>query len=208
MERRQVISFAKTMAAAALLALLFRFVDWRESFRTIMDIRLPYIAVLLLISFVMNGISCLKWQLFLTARGVKTSFLQLFRLYLVGYFFNNFMPGSVGGDVVRGMELGRETSSRSNSYGSVFLERLTGFIALIAAAIAAAAINPAVVRTRALWVVIGLLAIVLVGAIAFLASKRIQDLSLRMLDYVPWRSGVEKARRFLDVVFFFRDKRR
>lgn len=196
------------MAAAALLAVLFRIVDWRASLQTILQIRIPYIGVLLLISFVMNGVSCLKWQLFLTARGMKTSFIQLFRLYLVGYFFNNFMPGSVGGDVVRGMELGREINSRSNSYGSVFLERLTGFIALVAAAIAAAAINPTVIRTTALWVVIALLGLVLFGTVAFLVSRRLQDLSVWLLKYVPWRSVAEKARRFLDVVFYFRDKPR
>ncbi len=199
----------RVAVSVLLLALLVRFVDWRACLKTLAGIRLPYVALLLGISFAMIHVSCLKWRLFLRSRGQETPIGQLIRLYLVGYFFNNFMPGNVGGDVVRGFALGREIRSRSDSLGTVFLERFTGFIALIAAALVAAVANPWVVRgTPALGVFLAVMAATLMGMVAFLVSRRAQERVLGWLPRLPWARVAEKARRFLDVVFFFHDKPR
>ena len=40
----------------------------------------------------------------------NASTFQLSKLYYIGLFFNNFMPGSVGGDVVRIYYLGKTTN--------------------------------------------------------------------------------------------------
>ena len=53
------------------------------------------------------------------------------RLYYIGLFFNNFLPGSVGGDLVRIVYLGKITDV-SRATASVAVERLTSGVALIA----------------------------------------------------------------------------
>lgn len=195
----------KLGVAVALMGVLVWKVDWQESLRTLLGISIPWIPVLLLISVVLNLLSCIKWQLFLRARGNEVPLLRLFGLYMVGYFFNNFMPGSVGGDVVRGYVLGRELGSQSSSFGSVFLERFTGFIALLGMALLAAAVNPGVLRTRGLMVFMGLMACLFIGMIAFLLLKPVQRIFIRVLGFLPEKLA-GKLRKFLDVVFFFQDK--
>jgi len=197
----------KLGVSVALMAFLVWKVDWQESLRTLLRISIPWIPVLLFISVILNLLSCVKWQLFLRERGNEVPLWRLFGLYMVGYFFNNFMPGSVGGDVVRSYVLGRELKSQSSSFGSVFLERFTGFIALLGMALLAAVVNPAALKTRALVMFMVLMAFLFAGMIAFLLLKPVQQLAMYMLGLLPEKLA-GKLRKFLDVVFFFRDKPR
>ena len=45
-----------------------------------------------------NFTACLQWKLLLEKQDVKLGYGHLLKLYYVGLFFNNFMPGNVGGD--------------------------------------------------------------------------------------------------------------
>jgi uncharacterized protein (TIRG00374 family) len=75
-------------------------------------------------------ISSYRWQLLLSAKGVHVSLSQLFAYYMIGMFVNNFMPGSVGGDVVKSYRLFRRTKEMEIAVVSVFLERFTGLLGL------------------------------------------------------------------------------
>src|SRR3989344_4860306 len=46
-----------------------------------------------------------RWIILLQARGFQIPLSYGFSLYLIGMFFNHALPGSVGGDVVRGYYL-------------------------------------------------------------------------------------------------------
>jgi hypothetical protein len=52
-----------------------------------------------------------KWQVLLRAQGVRIPFGALLEFQFVGFFFNNFLPANVGGDVMRGYGLARYTGS-------------------------------------------------------------------------------------------------
>ena len=75
-------------------------------------------------------ISSYRWKVLLEARNVHVPLRELFSFYMIGMFANNFMPGSVGGDVVKSYHLFRTTSDVKIAAVSVFLERFTGLIGL------------------------------------------------------------------------------
>lgn len=58
----------------------------------------PFVLALLCLA-VSNFTACLQWKLLLERQGVHLTYGRLLKLYYVGLFFNNFMPGNVGGDV-------------------------------------------------------------------------------------------------------------
>jgi len=58
----------------------------------------PFVLALLCLG-VSNFTACLQWKLLLERQGVHLTYGRLLKLYYVGLFFNNFMPGNVGGDV-------------------------------------------------------------------------------------------------------------
>lgn len=81
-------------------------------------------------------VSSIRWQ-YLIMR--KIGLKRLFPLYLIGSFFNNLMPGIIGGDAVKAYYLGKElkqgpnqsASKISMAIASVFMDRYIGFISLL-----------------------------------------------------------------------------
>jgi len=76
------------------------------------------------------GVSALKWGVLLRSRGHDLSIRRLTRHYLVGLFFNNFLPTSVGGDVVRAYDAGRDLNDTPEGAASVVAERLIASVGL------------------------------------------------------------------------------
>lgn len=89
-----------------------------------------FLSLALLLQLGGVALSSAKWSIILQARGHKQPFIWLTRTYLVGQFANNFLPTGVGGDAVRAVQLGRRIGSYSQSSASIFVDRLTGFLAL------------------------------------------------------------------------------
>lgn len=84
-------------------------------------------------------ISTLRWQVLLRARGAELGFWHLFKLYMIGMFANNFLPGAAGGDAVKVLGLYGARRPGDLAVASVLVERFLGlaalgFIGLIASA--------------------------------------------------------------------------
>ena len=56
---------------------------------------------------------------------------RLFPLYMIGAFFNIFLPGIVGGDVVKIYYLYKETQKGAQALASVFMDRYLGYTGLM-----------------------------------------------------------------------------
>jgi uncharacterized protein (TIRG00374 family) len=61
----------------------------------------------------------LKWYILLQAQGIQVPFRAVLGYTYVGFFFNNFLPANVGGDVVRGYGLARYTEQGAEAAVSV-----------------------------------------------------------------------------------------
>ena len=139
---RHLGTLLRVLASALLMGLVIRRVDWEEFAATVRAARPFYLAMSLLVSPLLVLISAWKWQILLRARALSPGLATCYRLYLVGYFFNNFLPTNVGGDVVRGYILGRRQGNRAAVMASVFLERFTGVSALVVMALLALPFGP------------------------------------------------------------------
>jgi uncharacterized protein (TIRG00374 family) len=96
-------------------------------------------------------LSAYRWQLLLRAKDVHVGLVQLFSFYMIGMFVNNFLPGSIGGDVVKSYHLFRRTRELEIAAVSVFLERFTGLIGLTLIALIALAIGHREVNSPLVW---------------------------------------------------------
>jgi uncharacterized protein (TIRG00374 family) len=84
---------------------------------------------LALLLFLLNVlIRSYRWYILLDALGERPPFGQLVYLYLVGFFFNNFIPSGFGGDVVKVISLRQERGRGTEALSSVIMDRLTGLI--------------------------------------------------------------------------------
>jgi uncharacterized protein (TIRG00374 family) len=88
----------------------------------------PFVGVLFLINTVL---SAQKWQLLLRSDGVHIPLSTLTVTYLVGSFYNMFLPSNIGGDSYRIYDIAKKSKQAVRSVASVFADRLSGFLALV-----------------------------------------------------------------------------
>jgi uncharacterized protein (TIRG00374 family) len=82
-------------------------------------------------------ISAYRWQILARVQGDDIPLIYLVKSYLVGTFFNNFLPTRFGGDIVRIWDGSKFSRSIVKSSAIVAVERLTGIIVLFVFALAA-----------------------------------------------------------------------
>jgi uncharacterized protein (TIRG00374 family) len=89
--------------------------------------------LLLGLCFMVGGVvvSSWKWRAILLVDNVDCPLRVLFKIYLIGIFFNNFLPTSIGGDAIRGYYLSRQCGSSVVGVSSILAERMSGFFVLL-----------------------------------------------------------------------------
>jgi len=77
-------------------------------------------------------LSTVRWKILLAVQGINMTWLRTWQLFMIGMFFNLFMLGSTGGDVVKMFLTMREApDKRGAALLSVFIDRVIGMMALI-----------------------------------------------------------------------------
>lgn len=120
----------KFVISIVLMIGLVVYVGGSEVLNVFLSLDWFYIALLVLMSWVLIYVSCLKWQLFIKHQNKQVSVFYLMRLYTIAYFFNIFAPSSLGGDALRSYKLGKFLGSQADAFAATFLERVTGVIAM------------------------------------------------------------------------------
>jgi uncharacterized protein (TIRG00374 family) len=162
--KKHLSTIARLVVSFGLLGFLFWFM--RGEFKGICQtmagcsIRLILTAALLFFGMVL----VLSWRLKVVFDGedLVLPFMEALQLTVVGYFFNNFMPTAVGGDIIKAHYAGRFNGKKLQSYASVLMDRLIGlFTILIIAGVAlfvdkgrfqVAALKPLVIALLALGI--------------------------------------------------------
>jgi uncharacterized membrane protein YbhN (UPF0104 family) len=115
-----------------------------------------------------------RWYMLVRAVGLPFRLADAMRLGLVGLFFNAFLPGSVGGDIIKAAVLAREHSRRTVAVATVVMDRaialwaLIWFVAIMGGGFWAAGQLEGPVAERSKGVVIGAAVIVAVSVAVWL----------------------------------------
>ena len=131
-----------------------------------------------------NCLGAVQWYLLLRAQSLPVSFYQALVFYFVGVFFNNVLPGNIGGDATRIYDIRRLTGKASGGVAATFMDRFIGLFSTCALALTA---YPLIAVIERVWLV-SVLVPVLLGLMVVLAmglSRRIgtvtEDLIVRLL---------------------------
>ena len=109
------------------------------------------------LAFVMAAV---RWWEAAHTLGLTCSFRIMLGDHLAGQFVSNFLPTTIGGDVLRINRLGRATGDHYRTFASVVIERLTGWfvlpaMTLVALAIDALALNSVLFDDSTGWLLFG-----------------------------------------------------
>jgi len=95
-----VLALKIVVSVSALVFLLTR-MDLRETLGLLAGSGKPMWALALLFLIVSQAVTTLRWHILLQPYGFILSRLRVLKIYWVGLFFSLFLPGIVGGDVVK-----------------------------------------------------------------------------------------------------------
>ena len=88
--------------------------------------------------FVLNvNLFSTRLRLLLLGEGLRIALGRVIQLSFIGFFFNNFMPTAVGGDIVKAYYVYRQTKEAAKSFISVFMDRFIGLFSFICIAVLA-----------------------------------------------------------------------
>ncbi|MEA3188752.1 MAG: glycosyltransferase 2 family protein [Chthoniobacter sp.] len=81
---------------------------------------------------VVEILAAIRWQILLRVQGISLGWWRLTALLMIGIFFNLFMPGGTGGDVIKTYFLLKETpGKKAQALLAVLMDRLIGLLGLI-----------------------------------------------------------------------------
>jgi len=72
-----------------------------------------------------------RWRILLGAAGVTIPFWILIRLHYLGFFFNTFMPGGTGGDIIKAVYVTRHSSQKTEAATMVLIDRIIGLVGVL-----------------------------------------------------------------------------
>ncbi|MFN2607285.1 MAG: lysylphosphatidylglycerol synthase transmembrane domain-containing protein [Acidimicrobiales bacterium] len=143
--------------------------------------------------------SVLRWRQVLATLDLPTPMPALVSHSLAGLFVANFLPSTIGGDVLRVMRVSADNGDAPASFASVVLERLTGVLVLPVLTLVAFALRPSLLRlgtASRLAVVLSLASLAgLVGVLALAASPRLGG---RLAGHESWLRFVGAVHLGLD----------
>jgi glycosyltransferase 2 family protein len=92
-----------------------------------------WVLVAILAYVVVEIAAAFRWHVLLKVQGIHLSFWRLSGLFLIGMFYNQFLPGGTGGDIIKSYYLLKETlDKKAGALLAVVFDRLIGLVALVA----------------------------------------------------------------------------
>src|SRR4030042_2336590 len=149
--KKKIISFYKKNEKAILLALriiisisliAYLVKTQLKDFSGIIAILKSSNKILLLLSLSTHifgvWITTFRWRALLNTQGVKLSTATLSVTVLIGLFFSNFLPTTIGGDVFRTYDVSKKAKiPRGTSASIIMVERFSGVVSAAVYAVAA-----------------------------------------------------------------------
>lgn len=82
--------------------------------------------------FLSSAFCALRWNLLIKTQKLNVSFRNVFELTMIGNFFNTFMPGSVGGDLIKAWYIaGEEPKQKTKAVFTVLVDRIIGLSVIL-----------------------------------------------------------------------------
>lgn len=191
--------------SAGLLILLFAFVvdpaAVGEQLRAAADHPLALATAFLLYCVLGSLVRGFRWRALILGLGQPIRLGRATELFLVGTYFNQFLPTGIGGDLVRALALAQDGMGRARAASTVIVDRALGLLPLFALGLAALAVardraTPAVALT------LGLAG--LAGTLGLLALMRI-DRWIRFAARLPLLGRLLQHGGIVRFVGSFRD---
>lgn len=192
MNKRSLKFLLQAAISLGALFVLLRMGSPAQALGALLKASAPEVLTAIAIWGFIQVLNILKWQWVNAMQGVTIPWRPLASAYLVGMFFNTFLPSSFGGDAVRAYKLARYSGETGQSVGSVVIDRYLALHSLLVVSAVAMAFSPDM-RAVVSWPTLA--AALIGGSLPFLVPSL-----LSMSRFAAWRERFAWLKRTVEVL--------
>lgn len=128
--RQRVVQFIGTVLAIVLIGFLLREDGWNAVVAAMKQIDLVDLIWVLILFSISRVATVARWHVLLRSGGIDISFKNSTMITFTGNFASNFLPTTIGGDVVRLAAIMQMGYDRAVSLASIAGDRLIGMLGM------------------------------------------------------------------------------
>lgn len=158
-----------------LLVLLFKFnkIDVHGLLRDIKGADKLFLFVSFVLYSFIYILGFFRWRMLLRTAGFDIPLKRLVSSFSGGVFFSIFLPSTIGGDLVRAVDLAGHTRRAKEVIATVFLDRFSGYIGLVFVIIPSLLLGRNLVLDRVVFTSVSVIIILLVVILLILFNNSI-----------------------------------
>jgi uncharacterized protein (TIRG00374 family) len=131
MNRATILFLLKAAISGGLITLLVYQVDVAAVGERLGQLTAGWVALALFMLAALIGLAIIRWCIVLRVLSFDLPFMHVLKLVLIGQFFNQTLPSSLGGDAARVFYAWRAGVPPGSALNSVAIDRLMGLFVLI-----------------------------------------------------------------------------
>lgn len=138
--KNKIFSFLRIIISVSLIAFLIKtqFKDIQSVLKILKMVNIPWLILSASTHIFGIWITAVRWKTLLQTQKINLNTRFLTSTVLIGFFFNNFLPSTIGGDVFRTYDVAKKTNTSMGTSASVIIvERFSGVISAVTYAVIA-----------------------------------------------------------------------
>lgn len=181
-------------------------IDWTMLQGLVQSLEYTVLAAIFFIAS--NGLIALRLQILINANLLNLTFLSAFKLTFIGLFFNTYLPGATGGDLIKIYYASKGNfGKRTELVTIIILDRIIGLFGLLLLPLILAIFFPEMLPSGS--VLQGLLAIALVAiiiiSVATVIGFRAEIENIRILNWIYQKiPAADLLKRIISTIHFYR----
>lgn len=121
----------KLVVTVGIFYFLFKFVDIDQLFAILSKSHGGYIMLAFIAQMASTFLAAYRWRLIMEELGFHEKVSFYVQSYFKGTFFNQVLPGSIGGDATRMIDLVRKEYDKKDAFYGIFVDRVVGLVGLL-----------------------------------------------------------------------------
>jgi len=121
----------KLIITIVIFYFLFQYIDFDHVIKVLEKSHGGFILLALIAQLISTLLAAYRWRLIMKLLGFKERVSFYVQSYFRGSFFNQVLPGSIGGDAVRVIELVQKGYDKKDSIYGIFVDRIIGLVGLL-----------------------------------------------------------------------------
>ena len=158
---KKIAVLLKVIVSLGLITFLINQVDFKGIVNILKNVDITMIIYAMILLTIQVFIATTRWQFVLKCQKIMLDYKNTLQILWSGLFFNQAMPSSVGGDVIRGYYLKKQGMTLGRATLGVLMDRLFGMVGLALLVVASLPllfelINDSIARSGVLFIALGI----------------------------------------------------